>query len=88
MIELRPALLPAEAPLVFSRSARPAFDASVRPLFRGAVLAALLVATLGLPSLRSGTAETRPPLRLSDATRPMGPASLQPGAAPVARFGR
>ncbi len=88
MIELRPALLPAEAPLVFCRHPRPAFDASVRPLFRGAVLAALLVATLGLPSLRPGAAETRPTLRLSEATRPVGPASLRPGAAPVARIGR
>lgn len=52
MIELRPALVPGEAPLQLRFRPRMTLDASVRPLVRGAVLAAFLSAALGLPALR------------------------------------
>ena len=51
MIELRPQSALAEAHLVLgSRQHRPV-DASVRPLMRGAAVAAVLAAALALPAL-------------------------------------
>ncbi|MBD8905941.1 hypothetical protein [Methylorubrum zatmanii] len=64
MIELRPQPALAEAPLVLvSRQSRPV-DASVRPLMRGAAVAAVLAAALALPAV----ADLVTGLRRPDAT--------------------
>ncbi len=60
MIELRPIAVLGEAPLLLTARPRMGIDASVRPLIRGAVLAAILSAVLALPELRSLAADRSP----------------------------
>mgnify|MGYP005990427943 CR=1 FL=1 len=70
MIELRPALVPDEAPLRLGLQPRARRDVPVGPLLRTAVLTAILVAAIGLPVLR----------RPADGPSPrLGPAPMQAG---------
>lgn len=68
MIELRPALVPGEAPLRLGFRKRARRDKPVAPLLRGAVLAAILAAAVGSPVLRGTAIDPSPGL---------GPAPLQ-----------
>lgn len=68
MIELRPALVPGEAPLRLGVRKRARRDKPVAPLLRSAVLAAILAAAVGSPVLRGPAI---------DPSHGLGPAPLQ-----------
>lgn len=65
MIELRPALLPREAPLRLGCQPRARRDVPVGPLFRSAVLAAILAGAVGLPLLHRRAVAVTPGLSLA-----------------------
>ena len=62
MIELRPALVPGEAPLRLGFRKRARRDKPVAPLLRSAILAAILAAAVGSPVLRGPAIDLSPGL--------------------------
>jgi hypothetical protein len=68
MIELRPRSVPGETPLLLAARPRPILSGTVRPLLRGAVLAACLSAALGLPAIRAFAADRVASFRISAAS--------------------